>query len=49
MPYPNPNYHYALTYSIPHNNVDISAESVGNMLSDVKIHKVTKMMVHIDT
>lgn len=39
----------APTYSVPHDNVDIHAEGVDNMLGDVKIYKITKMVVHINT
>ena len=36
-----------VTYRVPHYDVDISTESVVDMLCDVQVHKVTEMVVHI--
>lgn len=37
----------AFTYSVPHNNVDVTAEGVVEVLGDVQIDKVAEMMVHV--
>lgn len=37
------------TYSVPHDYVDISTEGIIDMLGNVKIHKITEVMVHVNT
>lgn len=37
------------TYCVPHDNVDIGAEGVVNMLCNIEIHKITEMVIHIYT
>lgn len=37
------------TYSVPHDYVDISTEGIIDMLGNVKIDKITEVMVHINT
>ena len=37
------------THRVPHDDADVSAEGVVDVLRDVQVDKVTKVMVHVHT
>ena len=38
-----------MSYRVPHENIDISAKTSIHVLSYIKVHKVTKMVIQVDT